>query len=149
MAQAQQGDHVHVHYTGRLEDDTVFDESDEDTPLAFTLGENQVIPGFERAVLGMEPGDEKTTEIAPDDAYGDHREDMVMELGRAELPDDLEPQIGQQLKLRLQDGRTVPVLIREISDESVTIDANHPLAGRTLVFEIELVDIEDQTNGEA
>jgi peptidylprolyl isomerase/FKBP-type peptidyl-prolyl cis-trans isomerase SlpA len=148
VAQAQEGDHVHVHYTGRLEDGTVFDESDEDAPLAFTLGENQVIPGFESAVMGMEPGDEKTAEIDPDAAYGDHREDMVMELDRAELPDNLEPQVGQQLKLRLQDGRTVPVLIREISDESVTIDANHPLAGRKLVFDIELVDI-DSSNGEA
>jgi peptidylprolyl isomerase/FKBP-type peptidyl-prolyl cis-trans isomerase SlpA len=149
VAQAQEGDEVRVHYKGKLKDGTVFDASDEGEPLTFTLGENRVIEGFEKAVVGMEPGDSKTTEIPPAEAYGDHRPDMVMELDRAQLPENLEPKVGQQLQLRLEDGRTVPVLITEIGDDGVTIDANHPLAGRTLVFDIELVDVEQHTNGES
>ncbi len=135
-----------VHYTGRLEDGNVFDES-QDEPLRFTIGEQRVIPGFEEAVTGMEPGDSKTTEIPPKEAYGEHREDMVMELEREQLPDDLEPEVGAQLTLRLEDGRQVPVFIAALGEESVTIDANHPLAGRTLTFDLELVDI--ASNGES
>ncbi|WP_022835379.1 FKBP-type peptidyl-prolyl cis-trans isomerase [Salisaeta longa] len=146
MAQAKKGDEVLVHYTGRLEDGNVFDES-QDEPLRFTIGEQRVIPGFEEAVTGMEPGDSKTTEIPPKEAYGEHREDMVMELEREQLPDDLEPEVGAQLTLRLEDGRQVPVFIAALGEESVTIDANHPLAGRTLTFDLELVDI--ASNGES
>lgn len=141
MAQAKEGDEVQVHYTGKLEDGTVFDTSQDGEPLSFTIGENRVIPGFESAVVGMEPGDSKTTEIEPDQAYGEHRDDMVMELDRDQIPEDVEPDVGQQLQLRLENGQTVPVLITALGEETVTIDANHPLAGRTLIFEIELVDV--------
>ena len=147
MAQAKEGDEVQVHYTGKLEDGTVFDTSQEGEPLSFTIGENRVIPGFEDAVLGMEPGDSKTTEIEPEQAYGEHREDMVLELEKDQIPEGVEPQVGQQLQLRLENGETVPVLITALGEETVTIDANHPLAGRTLQFEIELVDI--NANGES
>ena len=149
MAQANEGDEVQVHYTGKLEDGTIFDSSEDGEPLSFTIGENRVIPGFEEAVTGMEPGDTKTTEIDPEQAYGEHRDDMVMELDREQIPDDVEPDVGQQLQLRLENGQTVPVLITALGEETVTIDANHPLAGRTLIFEIELIDVaENGTSGD-
>lgn len=143
MAQAKEGDEVQVHYTGKLEDGTVFDTSEEGEPLSFTIGENRVIPGFEEAVTGMEPGDKKTTEVDPEQAYGEHREDMVMEMERDQIPNEVEPEVGQQLQLRLENGQTVPVLITALGEESVTIDANHPLAGRKLIFDIEVVGIEE------
>lgn len=150
MAKAQEGDLVRVHYTGKLEDGTVFDTSEDREPLEFKIGEQKVIPGFEQAVAGMEPGEKKTVELTPEQAYGPHREDMVMEMDRDEVPDNVDPEVGQQLQLRLQSGQTVPVLITDISDSdgSVTIDANHPLAGKTLVFEIELVDVGEDSGGD-
>lgn len=147
MAQAKEGDTVTVHYTGKLEDGTVFDTSEEREPLNFTIGEERVIPGFENAVVGMEPGETKTEELSPDEAYGEHRDDMVMELERNEIPDEVDPEVGQQLQLRMQNGQTVPVVITDLGDETVTIDANHPLAGHKLIFEIELVDIEEGEGG--
>lgn len=146
MAKAKEGDTVRVHYTGKLEDGTVFDTSQDREPLSFTIGEQRVIPGFEEAVVGMEPGDSKTKELAPEKAYGEHREDMVMELERDQLPDNMDPKVGQQLQLRMQNGQEVPVVITDLGEEAVTIDANHPLAGKSLVFEIELVGIGE--NGE-
>lgn len=148
MAKAKEGDTVHVHYTGKLKDGTVFDTSEEREPLSFKIGEERVIPGFEKAVVGMEPGDTKTEELPPEQAYGEHREDMVMELERDQLPDNLEPKVGQQLQLRMQNGQEVPVVITELGEESVTIDANHPLAGKDLVFEIELVEIGEDSEEE-
>jgi len=147
VAQAKEGDEVQVHYTGKLEDGTVFDTSEDGDPLSFTIGENRVIPGFEEAVTGMEPGDSKTTEVEPEQAYGEHREDMVMEMERDQIPDDVDPEVGQQLQLRLENGQTVPVLITALGEESVTIDANHPLAGRKLMFEIELIDVAEGQGG--
>ena len=147
MAQAKEGDEVQVHYTGKLEDGTVFDTSEDGEPLSFTIGENRVIPGFEEAVTGMEPGDSKTTEVEPEQAYGEHREDMVMEMERDQIPDDVDPEVGQQLQLRLENGQTVPVLITALGEDTVTIDANHPLAGRKLMFEIELIDVAEGAGG--
>ncbi len=121
----------------------MFDTSQDREPLSFTLGEEKVIPGFEKAVEGMEPGDTKTEELTPEDAYGERREDMVMELERDQIPEDVDPQVGQQLQLRMQNGQTVPVVITDLGEESVTIDANHPLAGKKLIFEIELLDVEE------
>lgn len=143
MAQAKEGDEVQVHYTGRLEDGTVFDTSEDGEPLSFTIGENRVIPGFEEAVTGMQPGESKTTEVEPEQAYGEHREDMVMEMDRGQIPNEVDPEVGQQLQLRLENGQTVPVLITALGEDSVTIDANHPLAGRKLIFDIEVVDVEE------
>ena len=147
MAQAKEGDEVQVHYTGKLEDGTVFDTSEDGDPLSFTIGENRVIPGFEEAVTGMEPGDSKTTEVEPEQAYGEHRDDMVMEMERDQIPQDVDPEVGQQLQLRLENGQTVPVLITALGEDTVTIDANHPLAGRKLLFDIELVDISEGEGG--
>ena len=141
MAEAKEGDEVQVHYTGKLEDGTVFDTSEDGEPLSFTIGEERVIPGFEEAVAGMEPGDSKTTEVDPEQAYGEHREDMVMEMEKDQIPNEVDPEVGQQLQLRLENGQTVPVLITALGEDTVTIDANHPLAGRKLIFEIEVVDV--------
>lgn len=141
MAQAKAGDTVKVHYTGKLDDGTVFDSSAEREPLEFTLGSGSIIPGFERAVLGMSLGESKTEIIPTDDAYGPHLEEMVVVVDRQQMPVEIEPQIGQQLQLQQQDGQVLPVVITDVSDAVVTLDANHPLAGEALTFDIKLVEI--------
>ena len=141
MSEAQQGHTAKVHYTGRLEDETVFDTSREGDPLQLELGEEQVIQGFENAVLGMSPGEEKTVTLSPEEAYGPRREDLVFDLNRERLPED--PERGQQLQLQHPSGTTIPVTIVEVNDDNVTVDANHVLAGRTLVFDIELIDLQN------
>lgn len=142
MAQAENGSTVKVHYTGRLDDDSVFDTSRQrEEPLEFTLGEGQVIPGFEKAVQGMEPGQSKTVHIESEQAYGPYRDDMVLEVDRNQLPEEVDPEVGQRLQLRQQNGEIVNVTLTEISDSEVTLDANHPLAGKDLDFDIELVEI--------
>jgi FKBP-type peptidyl-prolyl cis-trans isomerase 2 len=141
MAQAKQGDTVNVHYTGRLEDGTVFDSSRERRPLQFTLGKGQVITGFEQAVIGMNKGESKTVNIPTDQAYGPRREDMIVTVDRSQLPADLNPRVGQRLELTQMDDQTILVTMTDITDSSMTLDANHPLAGKTLTFDIELVGI--------
>ncbi|HHL73984.1 MAG TPA: peptidylprolyl isomerase [Bacteroidetes bacterium] len=141
MSQAKNGDTVKVHYTGTLKDGSVFDSSREREPLEFTLGSGQLIPGFEEAVVGMNIGDSKTVTIAADDAYGQYRDDMRMEVPMEQFPDNITPEVGQQLQLSNPDGSTFLVVISEISDSGVTLDANHPLAGKDLTFEIELVEV--------
>ena len=140
-AQAKNGDTVQVNYTGKLADGTVFDSSVGREPLEFTLGEGQVIPGFEKAVFGMKVGEKKTVTIPVDEAYGPRRDDMVGELPREKLPSDLTPEVGQQLIMARPDGEKTIVTITSVSDNTVMIDANHPLAGKDLTFEIELVKI--------
>jgi FKBP-type peptidyl-prolyl cis-trans isomerase 2 len=140
MPQAETGDTVRIHYTGRLDDGTVFDSSADREPLEFTLGEGQVIPGFEKAVLGMQPGEQQTVTIPSAEAYGGEREDLVFEVPRSQFPSELEPEIGQRLQMR-QDDQVAIVVVREVGGDSVTLDANHPLAGRDLTFDLELVGI--------
>ncbi len=140
MAKAKDGDTLRVHYTGRLEDGTTFDTSRGGDPLEFTLGGGQIIPGFERGVAGMEPGEVRQITIAPEDAYGEHNPDMVVRVERSQLPDDLDPQVGEQLEMR-QGEHTFVVTVIDSDDDSITLDGNHPLAGKTLNFEIELVEI--------
>jgi peptidylprolyl isomerase len=141
MTQAEHDDTVRVHYTGKLEDGTVFDSSAEGEPLQFTLGEGEVIPGFEDAVQGMEPGESKTVEISEEEGYGAHRDELVMTVNEDQLPADMEIEVGQQLQIRLENGQTAVVRVTDISDSDLTLDANHPLAGEDLTFEIELVEI--------
>ena len=140
-AQAKDGDTVQVHYTLKLEDGTVFETSIGGDPLQFTIGEGQLIPGFEQAVVGMSPGESKTVEIPADEAYPYHDE-LVMVVDRDQLPEDLQPEVGQQLQIRQPDGQTILVKVIDVSESSVTLDANHPLAGKDLTFDIELVEIE-------
>lgn len=141
MDQAKQGDTVKVHYTGKLDDGTVFDSSLDREPLEFTIGTGMIIPGFEQAVIGMTPGDSKTEVISNDRAYGPYLDEMVLVIDRQQIPTEIEPEVGQQLQLQHPNGGVIPVVITEISEESVTLDANHPLAGEDLTFDIQLVEI--------
>jgi len=141
MAQAKNGDMVRVHYKGTLKDGKVFDSSQGREPLEFTLGEGQVIPGFEEGVAGMSPGDKKTIRIPADQAYGEHHKELVLEVGRDQLPPDLNPQVGQQLQSQQPDGDVITFRVTEVNDKSVKLDANHPLAGEELTFDVELVEI--------
>ena len=140
-AQAKTGDTVKIHYTGTREDGTVFDTSAEREPLAFTLGQGLVIPGFEQAVIGMKVGESKTVDIPVEQAYGPIRDDLIVVVERDQLPEDLEPEVGQQLQMTQTDGSYTVVTVTEVSETTITIDANHPLAGQNLTFEIELVEI--------
>ncbi len=141
MTQAKNGDTVKVHYTGKLDNGTVFDTSENREPLEFTVGEGQVIPGFENAVVGLQPGESKTAQIPADEAYGEHHEEMVIQVPRDQFPPDVEPEVGQQLQVRQQNGQSFVVNVTDVSDDTVTLDANHPLAGQNLTFDISLVDI--------
>jgi peptidylprolyl isomerase len=141
LSQGKDGDAVKVHYTGTLKDGTVFDTSAEREPLEFTLGQGQLIPGFEKAVQGLAEGDSTEVDIPSEEAYGESREDLVISVPKDQLPDDVEPQVGMQLQVNQQDGQPIPVRITEVGEENLTLDANHPLAGQDLKFEIELVEI--------
>jgi len=141
MPQAQHGDQVKVHYTGRLADGTTFDTSLQREPLEFTVGGGDLIPGFEQAVVGMAPGESRTTTIPSDQAYGPHHPERVMDVERHHLPPDLQPEIGQRLHMTRQDGSTLTVVVTAVTEAQVTLDANHPLAGQDLIFDITLVEI--------
>ena len=138
---AKEGDLVKVHYTGKLKDERIFDSSKDGEPLEVTLGSGQVIPGFERAVVGMSVGDSKTFEIAAAEAYGSYRDELVVEIDKERIPEDLTVKVGQQLVLRQAEGPTIRVMVTDMSDQSVTLDANHPLAGEDLMFEVKLIEI--------
>ena len=138
MSQVKNGDTVKVHYTGTLADGTVFDSSLEREPLEFTLGEGQLIPGFEKAVLGMSAGESRTVTIPAEEAYGPYREEMVLEVPRTQLPADMQPQVGMQLQIGEEQGEGMVVQITQVSDTNITLDANHPLAGKDLTFNIQL-----------
>ena len=138
---AKDGDTVKIHYTGTLEDGTTFDTSEGREPLEFTLGEGRVIPGFEKAVYGLQVGQSKTVTIPVEEAYGPHRDDLVLVIEREQLSAGVDPKVGQELQIQTTDGRTVIVPVTEISEDTITVDANHPLAGKDLTFEIELVEI--------
>ncbi|BCO09454.1 peptidyl-prolyl cis-trans isomerase [Desulfolithobacter dissulfuricans] len=141
MAEAKTGDNVKVHYTGTLEDGTVFDSSQGHDPLEFTLGSGQVIPGFEEAVLGMDQGESKKVTIPADKAYGQRNEEMVITVPREQVPEDINPEVGQQLQMGGPDGQVVVVEVVEVTEEHIILDANPPLAGKDLTFDIELVAI--------
>jgi peptidylprolyl isomerase len=138
---ARQGNSVRVHYKGTLKDGTVFDSSEGCDPLAFTIGEGQVIPGFEDAVIGMSQGETRTVVIAADQAYGPHLKEMVVDVNRKQFPEHVTPAIGQVFQLRRPDGEPIRVAITGISESTVTLDANHPMAGKDLTFEIQLMEI--------
>jgi peptidylprolyl isomerase len=143
MAQAKQGDVVHVHYKGTLDDGSMFDSSEGGEPLSFTLGSGDVIPGFENAIEGMSAGDKKTQRIPVDDAYGERNEELVFKVTRDQLPPDSgDLELGDMLQVGFPDGSTAAVSVSALDADSVTLDANHPLAGKDLTFELELVRIE-------
>ncbi|NIS74817.1 MAG: peptidylprolyl isomerase [Deltaproteobacteria bacterium] len=141
MSKAKKGDTVTVHYAGSLNDGTVFDSSMEREPLQFTIGDGKLIPGFEDAVVGMSPGESKTIMLPPEEAYGDHREELTVEVERGQFPNDLNPQVGQHLQIPQSSGGVINVRITSMDESMVTLDANHPLAGEDLTFRIELVAV--------
>jgi peptidylprolyl isomerase len=139
--QAKDGDTVRVHYRGRLENGEVFDESTGGEPLEFRVGAQQVIAGFDAGVRGMAVGERRTVEIEPDDAYGPRVEQLVNRVARAGMNIEREPEVGMYLEMNLPDGNSIPLTITEVTETHVTLDANHPLAGQRLIFDIELVEI--------
>ena len=141
MAKAKDGDTAKVHYVGKLEDGSVFDSSKDRDPLEFQVGKGHVIPGFEEAVVGMNPGDTKTTKIPSDKAYGPCREEMIQQMDRNKVPPEVQLEVGLQLRVTGPDGRPGVVTVTELTDSTVTLDGNHPLAGKELNFEIELIEI--------
>ena len=141
MSTIKDGDTVSVHYTGTLASGEVFDSSVERDPLKFTLGKGQLIPGFKHAIMGLSVGEKATTNIPSLEAYGEHNPEMVIEVPMNQLPLELDAQVGMQLQLNQPDGQAIPVQITQIDGETVTIDANHPLAGKDLYFDIEVVEI--------
>lgn len=141
MSQAQEGSTVKVHYTGKLEDGTVFDTSTDRGPLEVKLGAGNVIPGFEKGLLGMAVGEKKTLSISSGEAYGERSDELVVEVDKGNFPEGTDPQVGQRLAMTLKDGNVAHVIVTAVDDSQVTLDANHPLAGQNLVFEIEMVEV--------
>jgi FKBP-type peptidyl-prolyl cis-trans isomerase 2 len=140
--QAKKGDTVHVHYRGTLDDGTEFDSSEGSEPIVFTIGAGQVIPGFEDAIEGMNPGDKKTEKIESGNAYGERRDELVFTVSRDQMPEGTDIEVGDMLRVGFPDGSNAAVQVTAADDQSVTLDANHPLAGKNLTFELELVEIE-------
>ena len=141
MSEAKKDNIVKVHYIGKLDNGQVFDTSKEREPLEFKIGEGRLIPGFENGVVGMKLDEMKTIKIPSAEAYGDKKSELMVEVSKKQLPEDLTPEVGMELVSRGQDGREQIVKIAEINPDTIVIDANHPLAGEDLTFEIKLVEI--------
>ena len=142
MSQVKQNDTVKVHYTGKLTDGQVFDSSVErGEPIEFTMGQGQLIPGFEKGLLDMEVNEKKTINIPKEEAYGEPREELIQEVAKTQLPEDLDPKVGMGLVSKTPDGREMNLVVREVKDSSIVVDGNHPLAGKDLVFDLEVVEI--------
>lgn len=141
MAIAQTGDTVRINYSGRLTDGTQFDSSEGRAPLEFTLGAGQVIVGLEQHLTGMEEGEKSTVTIPADQAYGQRRQEAIQQLDRTKLPSGIDVKVGTQLQARTSDGGMIPITVVDLDEARVTVDANHPLAGQDLVFEVELLDV--------
>ncbi|MFW6334724.1 MAG: FKBP-type peptidyl-prolyl cis-trans isomerase [Desulfosalsimonas sp.] len=141
MTQAKQGDTVKVHYKGKLDDGSVFDSSEGRDPLEFKIGDGNIIPGVEEAVEGMAPEETKEATIPPEKAYGEYRDEMVIEVDKSQFPENIDPEPGQQLELKQSEGQNIVVTVTNVGEEKVTLDANHPLAGKDLTFELTLKEI--------
>ena len=141
MPKVKNGDTVKVHYTGSLSDGHIFDSSTDREPLEFTVGAHQVVPGFEQAVLGMSPGESKTSLIPADQAYGQRDNRLIIRVSKSQLPPGMAVKLNDQLQMRNGDGRVMNVTVAEITDDELVLDGNHFLAGRDLTFDIELVEI--------
>ncbi|MGO4821705.1 MULTISPECIES: FKBP-type peptidyl-prolyl cis-trans isomerase [unclassified Flavobacterium] len=141
MTQVKENNTVKVHYTGKLADGQVFDTSEGKEPLAFTLGQGSLIPGFEKGLIDMKLNEKKTINIAKDDAYGDPREDLIIEVPKSELPQEMTPEVGMGLVSRTPEGQEMNLMVVEVREETVVLDGNHPLAGRDLIFDLEVVEI--------
>ncbi len=142
MTEAKKGDTVKVHFHGTLEDGSIFDSTYNDDPIEFKIGDGNIIEGFENAVEGMTVGESKKVNIPSDDAYGQHYEENMVTVNRSDLPEHIVPEEGKMLQLTTQDNQTFNVTVSSVTDETVTLDANHPLAGKDLNFEIQLVEVD-------
>lgn len=142
MSQASAGNKIAIHYTGTLADGSVFDSSEGREPLSFTMGEGQIIPGLESALDGLSEGDEKTVTVPADDAYGQKNPQAVQQVPRATIPDNIPLDLGTQLQMQTPDGQAIPVTVAEVTEEHVLLDANHPLAGKDLTFEVKVVSVD-------
>ena len=140
MAATKKGDNVKVHYTGKLDDGTVFDSSKGGEPLAFAIGTGQVIPGFDEGVVGMKVGESKTLHIPVEKAYGERKDELIIQAPIEQVPPDLNPELGMRLEMGGVNGEILRVVVAEITETHITLDANPPLAGKDLTFEIELVE---------
>lgn len=141
MSQVKENDTVKVHYTGKLTDGQVFDTSEGKEPVEFTLGKGQLIPGFEKGLLDMKVNEKKTITIPKEEAYGDPREDLIQEVEKNQLPQEIQPEVGMGLVSRTPDGREMNLVVAEVKEETIVVDGNHPLAGKDLVFDLEVVEI--------
>lgn len=141
MSQIKQNDTVRVHYTGKLVDGQVFDSSLEREPLEFTLGQGQLIPGFEKGLLDMKVNEKKTITIPADEAYGQPRAELVQEVDKSQLPAEIKPEVGMGLVSTSPEGQEMNLMVTEVKDSSIVVDGNHPLAGKDLVFDLEVVEI--------
>lgn len=140
MSQAQNNSTVKVHYTMKLDDGTIVDSSTQRDPIEFTIGEGSILPGIEQEVIGMSPGDSKTVHLSPDQAHGERRDDLLIDVERSQLPEGLDPSVGQNLQVEGSDGQVESVTVNEVFENQIRLDANHPLAGRELICELELLE---------
>ncbi len=138
---AKAGDKLRIHYKGRLDDGTVFDNSEGREPLEFTLGNSEIIPGLEKGLVGMEVGQTREVTVAPEEAYGNRDDQRIQSVPREAIPENIPTEPGTQLSMQTKDGQTIPVVVSNVSESHVELDANHPLAGQTLTFDVELVEI--------
>jgi peptidylprolyl isomerase len=141
MIQAKSGDRVKVHYTGKLPNNEIFDTSENEQPFEFTIGSKTVIPGFEKAIIGMEVGETKTITLPPEEAYGSRYEELVLDFKKNAFSDNITFVVGEQIKIRQKDRDPIKVTVANMDDDTITFDANHPLAGETLIFTIRLVAV--------
>lgn len=141
MTKAKTGDKVKVHFEGYLEDGQVFGSTMDDEPFEFIIGEKNMLPGFENAIVGMQKGDTKTITLLPEEAYGTHKKELLSVMEKSGFPKEINLEIGKRLRVRTQDGKYTVVTIKDVTEDSIVLDENDPLAGKTLTFKIELVDI--------
>ncbi len=141
MEGIREGDRVQVHYTGKLQSGEVFDSSQGREPLDLTIGEGKIIPGFEQALLGMQTGDKKSFDLTPDQAFGERKDELVHVIQKEQIPSDIKLEIGMQLALEGQQKEPIPAQVVDISESTVTLDTNHPLAGKDIIFEVDVVEI--------
>ncbi|WP_138467669.1 peptidylprolyl isomerase [Poseidonocella sp. HB161398] len=141
MTQAKPGDTLHIHYKGSLDDGSIFDTSEGRDPLTFQLGSGQIIPGLDAGLAGMEVGEKRTVRVEAEDAYGEHHPERIQAVARANVPDHIPTEPGTPLQVQTQDGQTMQVVVADVTEDEVILDANHPLAGKALTFDVELVAI--------
>jgi FKBP-type peptidyl-prolyl cis-trans isomerase SlpA len=143
MSQVKENSTVKVNYTGKLSDGQVFDTSEGEAPIEFVLGQGRLIPGFEKGLIDMKVNEKKTITIPKEEAYGDVNKELLHEVKKTELPQDMEPKVGMGLVSKAPDGREMNLLVVEVKDESIVVDANHPLAGKDLIFDLEVLEINE------